>query len=381
MTPTERHLELCQRIAQHDHLYYVLDAPAVSDREYDALFSELKQLEATHPELVTPAHRRSASASGRARGVAKVEHAHAMYSLDNTYNEAELARVRPARARRVWADEPYAYVVEPKLDGASIEVVYRDGGLALGATRGDGRIGEDVTENLRTIRSLPLTIGDARTLTLRGEVVLYREDLDAHQRRARRERRGAVREPAQRRGRLRCGCWTRARSRYARCACSSTSWSSATTPTHHEALDAPRRGWACRRTGASACAGAWPRCSRTSRSSTSSAGYFRTRPTAWWSRSTVSINALRLGHHLALSALGDRLQVRGRARVHGRARDRGGPRPHRRADAGRGARSGAASGHGGLARVAAQHRLRARDKTCASATPCRSKRPARSSRR
>jgi DNA ligase (NAD+) len=182
MTPDERHRELLRQIAEHDHRYYVLDAPAISDRDYDALFSELKALEEKHPELVhadSPTQRVGEQAR---EGVTKVAHQYPMFSLDNTYSEDELRefdrRVRDVLAEHEPQDAP-SYVAEPKLDGASLEVVYEGGRLVLGATRGDGRIGEDVTANVRTIRALPLVIADKRKLTLRGEVVIFKRDLAA----------------------------------------------------------------------------------------------------------------------------------------------------------------------------------------------------------
>jgi DNA ligase (NAD+) len=178
MTPAERHAELCQRIAHHDHLYYVRNAPEISDRDYDALFAELKQLEHDHPQLVHPDSPTQRVGEQPRAGVAKVEHAHPMYSLDNTYNEGEL-REFDRRVREALGEQAFAYVAEPKIDGASLEVVYDGGKLVLGATRGDGRVGEDVTQNVRAIRAVPLTIADKRKLTLRGEVIIYRKDLDA----------------------------------------------------------------------------------------------------------------------------------------------------------------------------------------------------------
>ncbi len=176
MTPAERHAFLCREIARHDYLYFVLDKPEISDREYDALFDQLKQLERAHPELVSEASPTQRVGERPRESAKKVEHEHAMYSLDNTYNEAEI-REFDRRVREGLGGEAVTYVAEPKLDGASLELVYLDGALALGITRGDGRVGEDVTENVRTIRSLPLVITERRKLTLRGEVVLYKEAL------------------------------------------------------------------------------------------------------------------------------------------------------------------------------------------------------------
>jgi DNA ligase (NAD+) len=179
MNPRKRHAELCREIERHDHLYYVLDRPAISDRQYDALFRELKQLEREHPELVTGASPTQRVGEKPREGVAKLEHAVPMFSLDNTYDEQALRefdrRVReslPSGARP-------SYVAEPKLDGASLEIIYRDGALHRGITRGDGRVGEDVTANVRTIRSLPLRIDEKRPLSLRGEVVIFQRDLES----------------------------------------------------------------------------------------------------------------------------------------------------------------------------------------------------------
>src|SRR5688500_3773334 len=101
-----------------------------------------------------------------------------MLSLDNTYSEAEL-RELDRRVRDGLQGDPYTYVAEPKLDGASLEVIYEGGKLVLGATRGDGKVGEDVTQNVRTMRGVPLRIADTRKLTLRGEVVIFRRDFAA----------------------------------------------------------------------------------------------------------------------------------------------------------------------------------------------------------
>jgi DNA ligase (NAD+) len=176
----ERHAQLCSEIARHDRLYYVLDAPEISDRDYDRLFSELKQLEAEHPELVHDASPTQRVGEVPREWAEKVAHETPMYSLDNTYGKDELAEFdRRAREGLGVGERALAYVAEPKLDGASLEVVYRDGKLVRGITRGDGRVGEDVTANVRTIRGVPLRIKDRRPLTLRGEVVVFRKDLEA----------------------------------------------------------------------------------------------------------------------------------------------------------------------------------------------------------
>ncbi|HVU02077.1 MAG TPA: NAD-dependent DNA ligase LigA [Polyangiaceae bacterium] len=180
-TPKEaskRHGELVREIRAHDYRYYVLDDPTVTDAAYDALYAELRELERAHPELATEDSPTRRVGGGPRTDLKTVPHVERMMSLDNTYDEGELDEF----LRRVGDGLPdgaaVSYCVEPKLDGASIEVLYRNGRLAGGATRGDGVSGEEVTENLRTIRSLPLVIPHEGPLTLRGEVVIYRRDLE-----------------------------------------------------------------------------------------------------------------------------------------------------------------------------------------------------------
>lgn len=173
----ERHRKLVEEILAHDHRYYVLDDPQIGDREYDTLYASLRELERAHPELVTP-DSPTQRVGGSPRGELKtVPHVVPMMSLDNTYGEGDLVEF----LRRVRQGLPAAvtpsFCVEPKLDGGSIEVLYRDGRLVQGSTRGDGQSGEEITQNLRTVRSLPLTISYRKNLTLRGEVVIYRKDL------------------------------------------------------------------------------------------------------------------------------------------------------------------------------------------------------------
>ncbi len=178
MDPKQRHAFLCAEIARYDHAYYVLDKSIIADREYDALFDELKRLEREHPALVHPGSPTQRVGEQPREGVIKAQHRHPMFSLDNTYSEQEV-REFDRRVREGLEGEEYAYVAEPKLDGASLELLYEHGKLLRGITRGDGRIGEDVTDNVRTIRGLPLVLEDQRSLTLRGEVVIFRRDLDA----------------------------------------------------------------------------------------------------------------------------------------------------------------------------------------------------------
>ena len=177
-SPAERHAALVRELRAHDYRYYVLDDPRVTDAEYDARMRELKGIEAEHPELSTP-DSPTRRVGGEARtDVVKVKRPQKMFSLDNAYGEADVAeflrRVRTGLPDR----ETPRFVVEPKLDGASIEVVYEGGKLVQASTRGDGETGEDITENLRTVRGVPATLEHQPRLTLRGEVVIYRKDLD-----------------------------------------------------------------------------------------------------------------------------------------------------------------------------------------------------------
>jgi DNA ligase (NAD+) len=176
----ERYAALIREIAEHDRRYYVLSAPSVSDREYDRLFDELREIERAHPESIRPESPTQRVGGAPASGFARVRHPKRMYSLENSYGEDDvrefLARVREA----VDPDRGgVGYVVEPKLDGASMELIYRGGRLALALTRGDGVEGEDVTANVRTIRSVPLSIQEDGEVVVRGEVFIEAAELRA----------------------------------------------------------------------------------------------------------------------------------------------------------------------------------------------------------
>jgi DNA ligase (NAD+) len=176
-TEATRHAELVREIQYHDHRYYVLDDPQISDFEYDRLYRSLVDLESAHPELVTAdSPTRRVGATPRS-DLVSVTHFAPMTSLDNTYSEAELRDFIRRVRENLADDEVVRFCVEPKLDGASVELVYRDGRFVQGSTRGDGTTGEEITENLRTIRGLPLAINHPGPLTLRAEVVIFRKDL------------------------------------------------------------------------------------------------------------------------------------------------------------------------------------------------------------
>ncbi|HSM09016.1 MAG TPA: NAD-dependent DNA ligase LigA [Gemmatimonadota bacterium] len=164
------------QIHRHDRAYYLEDHPVVSDAEYDRLFAELRELEEAHPDLVTPDSPTQRVGGEPLEKFETVEHEAPMLSLDSSQDEEALRRF-DERIRDFLGEEQIAYVVEPKLDGLSIELVYEDGAFLRAATRGDGVRGEDVTANVRTIRSLPLRLrrdGPAvpDRLALRGEVVI-----------------------------------------------------------------------------------------------------------------------------------------------------------------------------------------------------------------
>jgi DNA ligase (NAD+) len=173
-----RYAALIREIAAHDRAYYVLAAPTISDRAYDRLYAELEAIERAHPELVRPDSPTQRVGGEPAAGFVRVRHPRRMYSLDNSYSEAEI-REFMARAREGLGGAAISWVVEPKLDGASMEVVYRDGALALALTRGDGVEGEDVTANVRTIRGLPLAVPCPGELIARGEVFINVADLES----------------------------------------------------------------------------------------------------------------------------------------------------------------------------------------------------------
>ena len=181
---TKRIEELRTELRRHEHLYYVMDAPVISDAEYDALMNELKGLETQHPDLVTPDSPTQRVGGKPAEGFQKVRHSRPMLSLDNAYTDEEL-RDWDRRVRELAGNLPVEYTAELKLDGLSIALHYEaapDGGARLvrGLTRGDGQIGEDVTTSVRTIRSVPLSISEGRLkeagvpqeFEVRGETVM-----------------------------------------------------------------------------------------------------------------------------------------------------------------------------------------------------------------
>jgi len=183
-TDPKREIERLRReIERHDHLYYVLDRPQIPDAEYDQLFHALVLLESEHPDLISPDSPTRRVGAAPAVGFAQVRHAVPMLSLGNAFDEEGL-RNFDRRVRGILAVDSVTYVAEPKLDGLSVELVYERGGLVRGSTRGDGRIGEDVTANLRTIPSVPLRLRAGHgavpeLLEVRGEAYIDKADFRA----------------------------------------------------------------------------------------------------------------------------------------------------------------------------------------------------------
>jgi DNA ligase (NAD+) len=173
-TIKDRLQKLRDEIRRHDVLYYVHNAPEISDREYDTLFAELKQLESEHPELITPDSPTQRVSERPIEGFQTIAHTVPMLSIDNTYNEAEL-RDFDKRVRKGLETDDYDYAVEPKIDGLAISLRYENGHLVRAATRGDGTRGDDVTANIRTIRAIPLSLDGPNipdVLEVRGEVYM-----------------------------------------------------------------------------------------------------------------------------------------------------------------------------------------------------------------
>ena len=165
---------LRREIERHDHRYYVLGEPTISDRDYDALMRELEELERAHPELADPDSPTSRVARGLLTGFSTVRHDTPMLSLDNTYSLEELAEF-DSRVRKGLGKDRVEYAIEPKVDGVAVHLRYERGRFVLGLTRGDGERGDDITGNLRTIRSIPLRLAGANPpdrLDVRGEVYI-----------------------------------------------------------------------------------------------------------------------------------------------------------------------------------------------------------------
>ncbi len=181
--PSERAEELRELLRYHSDRYYNLDSPEISDYEYDMLFEELKQLETAYPELDksdSPTHRVGGTASEK---FTKVRHAVKMGSLTDVFDHESLAafvkRTTDALLDGGFAEKDIIFSVEPKIDGLSVSLTYENGSLVMGATRGDGLVGENVTENVKTITAVPKKLTDNVNLTVRGEVYMPRDSFEA----------------------------------------------------------------------------------------------------------------------------------------------------------------------------------------------------------
>ncbi len=170
---------LRQEIEKHNHHYHVLDNPLVSDAEYDRLFRRLLELEEKNPEFASPDSPTLKVGAPPLERFASVRHSHPMLSLNNANNRQEMEEFDERLRRFLKSSNPIEYIVEPKIDGVAVELVYEQGRFTVGSTRGDGSAGEDITLNLKTIRSVPLTLHRGKRplpegLEIRGEVFLPR---------------------------------------------------------------------------------------------------------------------------------------------------------------------------------------------------------------
>ena len=180
MTAADRIEQLRQDIRRHEELYYVQAAPEISDAEFDALMNELRTLEAAHPDLLTPDSPTQRVGGRPTEGFAQVAHLQPMLSLDNAYDEADLRAFDERVRKGLGLEVSPAYVAELKIDGLSIALIYEDGRLVRGATRGDGVRGDDVTQNVRTVRAIPLSLrgGPKGRIEVRGEVYLPKKNFE-----------------------------------------------------------------------------------------------------------------------------------------------------------------------------------------------------------
>ena len=170
--------ELRRLIRRHEYFYYVLDRPEISDAEFDTLYHKLTRLEEAHPKLITPDSPTQRVGGRPVEGFAQVQHKVAMLSLDNAYSADEL-REFEARLKRAMPGERFTYVAEPKVDGLSVALLYEQGRFVRGATRGDGRFGEEITQNLMKVRGIPHRLHGPlaafKALEVRGEIFMWRQ--------------------------------------------------------------------------------------------------------------------------------------------------------------------------------------------------------------
>ncbi len=179
----KRYLTIQEQIRTHDHKYYILDTPSISDHEYDELFKELQQIESEHPDWVTPESPSQRVGVKPSSDFSTFKHFTQMLSLANAFNEEDLKNFHDRILKNLGYDQRINYFCEPKMDGAAISLIYEKGILTRGVTRGDGTLGEDITSNIRTIRSIPLRLKESGhsfpdLLEVRGEVFISKSDFD-----------------------------------------------------------------------------------------------------------------------------------------------------------------------------------------------------------
>lgn len=170
---------LREEISVHDHAYHALDRPLISDREYDALFAELQKLESENPDLVTPESPTQRVGSEPINNFEKLPHRQPMLSLQNSYSPEDILAFDERVKKSLKMDKDFEYLCEPKLDGLAIELVYENARLVSAITRGDGTVGENVISNIKTIRSIPLTLRSQNPpdlIEVRGEILMFKED-------------------------------------------------------------------------------------------------------------------------------------------------------------------------------------------------------------
>jgi len=181
--PSKRYISIQRIIRSHDYEYYILDDPSISDHAYDELFRELKQIEFEHPDWITPESPSQRVGMKPENDFATFKHFQQMLSLANAFNEGDLKNFHDRILKNLDTDKQIDYLCEPKMDGAAVSIIYEEGVLTRGVTRGDGNIGEDITSNIRTIRSIPLTLKESEIpfpnlLEVRGEVFIRKPDFD-----------------------------------------------------------------------------------------------------------------------------------------------------------------------------------------------------------
>ena len=169
--------ELCSSIYKHSHRYHVLDDPMISDKEFDLLFTELLSLESKFPEFTSKNSPTQRVGSKLAEGFQKIQHEEPMLSLENAFDDKELVEFERRIKDRLLVDGELDFCCEPKIDGVAVNLQYQNGGLFKAATRGDGKVGEDILHNIKTIATLPLVLSEEsltipELIEIRGEIYL-----------------------------------------------------------------------------------------------------------------------------------------------------------------------------------------------------------------